>query len=223
MRWWWLGVVAGCAQATAPPPPAPPLESPGRSAAPPAVTIAPPGSAPSQATTLAPAPEPVTPMPEYLQHLARHGEIYARVGTTLVDGPAADTALLRSYPSWVSKGALNARGERLTIMTEKSTYAVGEPIRVVHVHEATLPGVELYAMGPKAIYGEYVDGHLASPAAAAPSAAYDGAVLQSPNVDGNYEVSVHTLPKGMHTIAWRFATLSGPDVLASNILRVLVR
>jgi len=78
-------------------------------------------------------------------------------------------------------------------------------------------------MGPKAIYGEYVDGTLASPAVAAPPGPYDGAVIQSPGADHNYEVSVHRLARGTHTIEWRFATLSGPTVLRSNVLTVEIR
>jgi hypothetical protein len=39
-------------------------------------------------------------------------------------------------------------GERLTILVAKTVYAVGEEVLVVHVHEATAPGAELYVMGP---------------------------------------------------------------------------
>jgi hypothetical protein len=163
------------------------------------------------------------PLPSYLDRVAKSGDLYARVDGGIVDAPAGDIAVLRSYPRFADKGPLSPTGERLTILTEKRVYAVGEEIRVIHVHEATKPGVELYAMGPKAIYGEYVDGALASSAAAAPPAAYDGAVLPSPGVDHNYEVSVHKLARGTHRLQWRFATLSGPTVLASNTLTIEVR
>jgi hypothetical protein len=166
-------------------------------------------------------------LPAYLVRLEASGDLYARVGGGIVPAPAADHAVLRGYPRWVDKGALALpSGERLTILTSKRAYSVGEEVRVVHVHEATMPGVELYVMGPKAIYGEYVDGKLASPAAIAPPGPYDGAVVQSPGVDHNYEVSVHRLPAGTHTIEWRFATLSSglpPTMLRSNVLTVEVR
>jgi hypothetical protein len=184
-------------------------------------------SAPSTTTPPAalPGAAPVasSAWPPYLERLARQGDLYARVGDQVVAAPAADIAVLRSYPSSASKGPLDNRGQRLTILTAKQRFAPSEEVRVVHVHEATLPGVELYVMGPKAIYGEYVDGVLASPAAAAPLSAYDGAVIQSPGVDTNYEVSVHRLRPGKHTIQWRFATLSGPELLASNVLELEVR
>lgn len=96
-------------------------------------------------------------------------------------------------------------------------------MRVVHVHEATRPGIELYVMGPKAIYGEYVDGVLASPAAAGHAPGYNGLVLPSPGIDQNYEVSVYRLGPGKHTIQWRFATLSRPEVFRSNVLKLEVR
>lgn len=163
-------------------------------------------------------------LPEYLARLAQRGDLYARVGDKIVDAPPGDIAVLRSYPAFADKGPLTGpAGERLTILTAKASYAEGEEIRVIHVHEVTKAGVELYVMGPKAIYGEYVDEVLASPGAAAPPSPYDGAVLQSPNADHNYEVSIHHLPRGTHKLQWRFATLSGPTVLRSNVLTIEVK
>jgi hypothetical protein len=164
------------------------------------------------------------PLPDYLVRLAQSGDLYARDGGAIVSAPEADMAVLRGYPSWTDKGPLTgAGGERLTILSAKSTYAAGEEVRVIHVHEATKAGVELYVMGPKAIFGEYVDGVLASAAASAPVQGYDGRVVPSPGADHNYEVSRHRLARGVHTIEWRFATLSGPTVLRSNVLRIEVR
>jgi hypothetical protein len=162
-------------------------------------------------------------MPDYLARLETDGDLYARVGDKIVDAPAADIAVLRQYPRFADKGPLTAAGERLTILTAKARYAVGEEVRIIHVHEATRAGVQLWVMGPKAIFGEYIDGALASPAAAAPITGYDGAVVPSPGADHNYEVSVHTLGKGTHTLQWRFATLSGPTVIASNVITIDVR
>ncbi|MFO0552352.1 MAG: hypothetical protein U0271_28450 [Polyangiaceae bacterium] len=163
-------------------------------------------------------------LPEYLARLSKSGDLYARDGDKIVDAPAPDIAVLRGYPAFQDKGPLTGpAGERLTILTAKTTYLASEEIRVIHVHEATKPGAELYVMGPKAIYGEYIDDVLVSAAAAAPPAPYDGAVLPSPNADHNYEVSVHHLAPGTHRLQWRFATLSGPTVLSSNVLVIEVK
>ena len=185
---------------------------------------APPAPAPAPSAAPPPAPSASAPLPDYLVRLASHGDLYAREAGAIVDAPAADIAVLRSYPAWADKGALTGpASERLTILTAKSVYAAGEEVRVVHVHEATKAGAELYVVGPKEIFGEYVDGKLASRAAAASPLGYDGRVLQSPGADHNYEVSVHRLAPGTHEIEWRFATLSGPTVLRSKTLRIQVR
>jgi hypothetical protein len=76
-------------------------------------------------------------------------------------------------------------------------------------------------MGPKGIYGEYIDERRASYDSERPGA-YDGRVLPSPNVDHNYETSVYDLPAGVHTIQWKLKTLSG-TYLESNVLRIEVR
>lgn len=180
-------------------------------------------SAPSPSTAPVPTPPPPGPLPDYLARLEKDGDLYARVGGTIASAPKADVMVLRSYPRFPNKGPLTPSGERLTILTAKTTYLASEEIRVIHVHEATAPGVELYVMGPKEIFGEYVDGKLASKAALAAPTAYDGAVVQSPGADHNYEVSVHRLAVGTHTLQWKFATLSGPTVLESNVLTIEVR
>jgi hypothetical protein len=163
-------------------------------------------------------------LPAYLERLAKDGDLYARDGGAIVSAPADDVAVLRGYPRWKDKGAVTGpAAERLTILTAKTSYAANEEVRVIHVHEVTKPGGELYVMGPKEIFGEYVDGVLTSKATVAPSESYDGAVLPSPGVDTNYEVSVHRLSPGVHEIQWRSATLSGPTLLRSNVLRIVVR
>jgi hypothetical protein len=159
---------------------------------------------------------------KYLERIATSGDLYARRDGKIVDAPAADIAVLRGYPAWSAKGPLQPDGQRLTILTAKTEYSVGEEIRIVHVHEATRAGVELFIMGPKAIHGEYVDDVLVGQAGE-PATSYDGAVLASPGADHNYEVSVHRLPAGRHTLQWNFVTLSGPSRLRSNVLTVVVR
>lgn len=189
-----------------------------RSNAPPAVS---PSVAPS-AVAAPGAPRDAVAQPAYLDRIAASGDLYARKDGHIVDAPAADIAVLRGYPRWPSKGPVQPDGQRLTILTAKSQYAVGEEIRVVHVHEATQAGVELFIMGPKAIHGEYVDDVLVGQASE-PATSYDGAVTASPGADHNYEVSVHRLSAGTHTLQWKFVTLSGPTLLQSNVLTVVVR
>ena len=202
------------------PSPVRPPEPKGSVTTSPARSSPPPAAGPSAWTRL---PDSGS-LPDYLVRLEASGDLYARVDGGIVPAPMDDHAVLRGYARWVDKGPLvPPSSERLTILTAKRVYAWGEEVRVVHVHEATKAGVELYVMGPKAIYGEYVDGKLVSPAAVAPPSSYDGAVVPSPGVDHNYEVTVHKLPPGPHTIEWRFATLSGPTVLRSNVLSIEVR
>jgi hypothetical protein len=160
----------------------------------------------------------VNSMPAYLADLAKSGDLMARDGDRIINAPAADNEVLRSYPEWSDKGPLvEPAGQRLTVLTAKSSYAVGEEVRVVHVHEATKAGVGLYVMGPKAIYGEYVDGALVGKAMP-DMISYDGVVVPSPGEDHNYEVTVHHFSKGQHTLQWRFVTMSGEILMQSNTL-----
>ncbi len=170
-----------------------------------------------------PAPAPAA-VPDYLSRLADRGSLFVRKGNDITDAPAADIAVLRAYPSFAGKGPLTgAAGERLTILSAKTAYAPGEEIRVIHVHEATLPGASLCVMGPKEVFGEYLDGKLASRAAKVQPGAYDGAVLASPDVDTNYDITTYRLPAGRHTLQWRSDTLSGPAMLVSNVVTLDVR
>lgn len=174
---------------------------------------------PVTASHVAPSPGPS----DYLERLARDGSLFARSGEDLVPASVDDVALLRRYPAFADKGPLAPSGQRLTILTAKHVYLPGEQVRVVHVHEATQSGVALYVMGPKAIAGEYVDGALASASVLPIAESYDGAVLGSPGEDHNYEVTVHTPAVGKHTLRWRTSTLSGPEVLTSNVVTFEVR
>lgn len=165
-------------------------------------------------------------LPKYLAALEKLDSAYERAGERLVPLPAADLVALRAYPRLEesAKGVpVGPARERLTLVTAKTTYAVGEDVRVLHVHEVGGPGLEVYVMGPKAIYGESVDGEprgRPSPPAVEP---YDGAVIASPAVDTNYEPTVYRLSRGKHTVVWRSATLSSTTVLTSNTLTIEVR
>jgi hypothetical protein len=155
--------------------------------------------------------------PEYLQHWPG---LYVREGNQVVEAPAEDSSLARGYPRWPAKGPVQG-GRRLTIMTRKTSYQPGEAVRVIHVVEFTEPGHDAYIMGPKPVYGEYVDDQLATPPPPEGDPLvpldYDGATLPSPAVDYNYEITSYTFDQpGMHQIFWRL------DTLQSNVLTLTV-
>jgi hypothetical protein len=159
---------------------------------------------PDAPTTLATPTMPTTPttpaaIPDYLKEPP---QLFARAGSSIVPAPPGDHAVAATSASSPVRGPLQ-EGARITILTERARYKVGEEVRVIHVLEAPAPGVQLYVMGPKSIHGEYVDGVERTPPAPAPGT-YDGRVLQSPGVDFNYEVTTYrfTTP-GPHRIQWR--------------------
>lgn len=134
-----------------------------------------------------------------------------------VPAPPEDVAVAEGYERWPDKGE-PAGGRRLTIMTARSGYAVGEVVRVVHVLEVTEPRLPIYVVGPKPVLEEYIDGALAT-VPATPGAdplrppTYDGPVLQGPGVDFNWEITTHRFTEpGRHVISWR------PGALRSNEL-----
>lgn len=168
------------------------------------------------------APPPSSP-PAYQPpaYQLRWGGLSVRDGNRLVDAPATDAAVVQGYAAWPSKGA-EVDHTRLTLMTAKTDYAVGEPIRVLHVLDVSAPGRGVYIMGPKRPAGEYVDGILTTNAPEIPSypwvATYDGVVLPSPAIDYNFEVTSYRFAApGTHAIQWRLGAL------ASNVLAVRVR
>src|SRR4051812_40317177 len=87
--------------------------------------------------------------------------LFEREGDRIVDAPAEDKAVLAGYLEFEDKGPV-VDGYRLTILTRKTSLAVGEAARIVHVCESVSDAAELYVMGPKPVDGEYVDGVLAT-------------------------------------------------------------
>ena len=152
--------------------------------------------------------------PAWLDDLVRRG-LFVREGERIVDAPAEDLAVLRTYRDGRDLGPLR-EGSRLTLLAARRVYAVGEPVRVVHVLERTLPGHDLYIMGPKAVTGVWVDGALASPPEPAEGlgpTTYDGAVLQSPGADTNFERSVHRFrAPGLHRVQWRAGGMTSNEL-----------
>jgi hypothetical protein len=155
------------------------------------------------------------------EQLAGRG-LWVREAAGLAPAPDEDLAVVRGYDAWSDKGETGADGRRLTIMTARRTYHVGEAVRVIHVFEATRAGTTLYLMGPKTVYGEHVDGQLASEAPpdwsdpfAPPT--YNGRTLASPGVDHNYDVTSYLFKTpGCVRIQWQLGGLK------SNVIELTV-
>ena len=151
-------------------------------------------------------PEPLssTEVPEHLTHFPG---LYVRQDGEIIDAFPEDISVAMGYPFHSDRGDV-VDGRRITIMCAEETYGVGEEVRVIHVVEAPEPGWWVYAMGPKVVYGEFVDGELASEAEPGwedpfTPELYDGAVLQSPAVDYNYDITSHVFDApGIHEIQW---------------------
>ena len=141
--------------------------------------------------------------PEHLRHWPG---LYMRKGDKIIEALPEDIAVAKSYPLAKDKGKV-VDGKRLTILTMKNRYLVNEEVRVIHVMEAVGLGHKIFAMGPKTIYGEYVDGNLVTPVEA-PEQIYDGLVLDSPDVDYNYDItSYRFFEPGRHRIHWQMGEL----------------
>ena len=141
--------------------------------------------------------------PQYLKHFPG---LYMRKGTEIIEALPQDIAVAKSYLLAKDKGNV-VEGKRLTILTKKKHYQIDEEVRVIHVMEITEPGHKLFVMGPKPIYGENVDGNLVTPAEP-PEQIYDGAVLESPNVDYNYDITSYKFSEsGRHQIYWQMGEL----------------
>jgi len=148
--------------------------------------------------------------------------LYIRQGDEIVEAPEEDVVVAKAYPEWPDKGPV-IDGLRLTIMTKKKTYPIDEEVRVIHVLEATMPGRKVHIMGPKEVFGEYVDGQLQGADIAADqrdaftSLEYDGRVLDSPATDFNYEITTYFFTNpGIHRICWQ------PGRWKSNTLEIEV-
>lgn len=153
-------------------------------------------------------------IPKHLQHWP--GLFEWRDGK-VVEAPPEDIAIARNYPWFPDKGPF-VSGICLTIMSRQLRYQREEPVRIIHVVEIIEPGRELYIMGPKLVYGEYIDDRLMTPPPPddlwAP-ATYNGPILPSPAVDYNYEITTYRFEKvGTHKFQWRLGALH------SNILTI---
>jgi hypothetical protein len=145
--------------------------------------------------------------PDVPDYLNRWPGLSMRQGDRIVEALPEDIEVAKGYPTFRDKGPV-VGGRRLTIMSRKNVYRVGEEVRVIHVLEVLEPGQEIFTMGPKAVSGEYVDGRGTTPEASGEADAYDGRVLKSPGVDYNYDITTYTFDApGRHTIQWRMGDL----------------
>lgn len=148
-------------------------------------------------------------------------QLLERRGDKIVNAPPEDFAVARTYHTFKDKGALVA-GQRVTIMTAKTKYKVGEAIRVLHILESVKERIKVYVMGPKTIYDEYLDGGLVTRKGPG-NDGYDGMVIDRPWADFNYDITTYTFPKpGEHTIQWKGGghPMQGSLGLESNIIKL---
>lgn len=158
------------------------------------------------------------PPPEYLSCWPG---LYIREGDSIVDAPEEDQLVGLGYHLWEDKGE-TLDGRRMTIMSAPGPVHAGDEVRVIHVVEAPAPGWSVYVMGPKTVYGEYLDGVPVTPpppgwADPFEPDIYDGAVIQSPAADFNYEITSYIFSApGTYRIQWIM------DGWESNVLTVEV-
>jgi len=150
-------------------------------------------------------------------------DLYERREGKIVRASPEDLALARTYGSFSNKGPLKD-GQRITILTAKNMYKVGEEVRVLHILEAVAPGITVWVMGPKGIYGEFIDSKLVSATEPGPTA-YDGLMTQSPYADFNYDITKYTFTQpGKHTLQWKGGghPFQGSLNLESNVIQLTI-
>lgn len=154
----------------------------------------------------------------------RPTQIYDVVNGQVETAFPSDLAVAQNYPDYVDKGPLFGQ-QRLTIMTEKTHYEVDEEVRVIHVLESTSPQSEVYVVGPKTIFEEYIDDQLASLPWPVNGGLYDGMVVPGPYCDFNYAISKYRFKStGEHRIIWKGGghPIQGAQGLTSNTIIIHV-
>lgn len=133
-----------------------------------------------------------------------------------------DLAVVRSYAIWPDKGKV-IDGRRITVMAESLSYQANDEVRILHVLEATVPGYEVYVMGPKKVFNEYINGKHHGEESPSDQTdpfmpeEYDGRVVDSPATDFNYDVTVYYFAEpGVYEICWQ------PGKWKSNTLKIEV-
>jgi hypothetical protein len=149
-------------------------------------------------------------------HSERWPGLYMRQGGKIVEALPEDVDVAKGYSIASGKGTV-AGGRRITIMCNKTSYRVGEEVRVIHVLEVIEPGQDIFVMGPKPVWGEFVDGRPMT-ADSNDEQGYDGRVLKSPGVDYNYDITTYRFDTpGRHEIYWQMGELR------SNTLELEIR
>jgi hypothetical protein len=178
---------------------------------------------PAPATKPAPAQPVAAKRDSAVAHGPRPNELYTRDGDRIVFASAADLAVARGYDGSHEKGE-EKDGIRLTLLTARRRVMVGEKVRVIHVLEASGP-TDVYIMGPKDVYGEYVDGVPVTPAPPTTDypwlGIYNGAVIKGPYADFHYNITEYEWSTpGRHQIEWRLGSLQSNrlemDVMAPD-------
>jgi hypothetical protein len=134
--------------------------------------------------------------------------LYIRHGDRILEAPAADQAVAQRYPTLrdEERGPI-VRGLRLTLLTDRRSYATGDEVRVIHIVEVD-ENHEAYVMGPKPVVGEFVDGRARTPAPPVLeypwTDAYDGRVIPGPALDASYDITSYRFDEpGRHVIVWQ--------------------
>lgn len=126
-----------------------------------------------------------------------------RKGDEIVDAPARDLALARTYRAFKNKGEI-VNGMRMTIMTRKNRYKVGEPVRVIHVLESVKKGIEMDMMGPAPVCHDYVDEKIIENEQCYGSHSASGTFKEVPVANFNFDISTYRFKEpGTHTIRWK--------------------
>src|SRR5580765_6265324 len=107
---------------------------------------------PAPVATRGITPAEPAPAAHEVPPLAHIPEIYERRGGNIVLAPDEDQAVAQRYnssPHGEVRGAL-----RMTILAARTSYRVGEAVRVLHAVEAVDASAQAWVMGPKPVFGE---------------------------------------------------------------------
>ena len=91
--------------------------------------------------------------PPIPNHVGRLPGLFEWRAGVVVDAPLEDFEVARNYPRFPDRGSLTF-GMRLTRMSQRLQYRIGQDERIVHVVEVVEPGRRLDVLGPKPVYGD---------------------------------------------------------------------
>jgi hypothetical protein len=157
--------------------------------------------------------------PELPEHLKRWPGLYVRDGNRIVEASHRDIAVARSYARFQDKGAI-VNGRRITILTENTTHRIADEARIIHVIEFAEPGYQAYIMGPKPIFGEYINDELVTEPIPTGDplvpTEYSGVTLPSPAVDYNFGITSYMFHvPGIYRIQWKLGFLESNTLVVT--------